>query len=179
MMTGMMAPRPKGLVSYWGYGDVDGEWYTRPSEHYRKAGLISKEEAYEGMTQQVVASETKGQGLDRGRLYHYYRQNGLWTKEVTGIDPAVEKGRLDAYCPVRNITESYPPMMMIHGTGDTDVPCEKSVEMAEQLRKHKVRCELVLVEGAGHVLYEGAKKEEVERARGRAREFIRQALAGC
>ena len=36
MMAGISEPRPKALVSYWGYGDVDGEWYTKPSEFYHK-----------------------------------------------------------------------------------------------------------------------------------------------
>src|SRR5262249_24426789 len=37
LMTGCcVKPRPRALVAFWGYGDVDGAWYTRPSEHYRK-----------------------------------------------------------------------------------------------------------------------------------------------
>ena len=50
MMAGLCEPRPKALVSYWGYGDVDGAWYTKPSEFYRKTvPLISKEKAYREM----------------------------------------------------------------------------------------------------------------------------------
>jgi hypothetical protein len=58
---------------------------------------------YKDMTPEVVAEPGAG-GLNRGRLYLYCRQNGLWTKEVTGFDPATEKNKLDPYCPVRNIT---------------------------------------------------------------------------
>ena len=43
MLEGM---KPRALVAYWGYGDVDGDWYTKPSEHYRKQPLVSKEEAF-------------------------------------------------------------------------------------------------------------------------------------
>src|SRR5205823_7955621 len=40
-------PRPTALVAYWGYGDVDGDWYTKPSDFYRKqVPLIDKEEAF-------------------------------------------------------------------------------------------------------------------------------------
>ena len=40
LMTGnRVKPRPTALVAYWGYGDVDGDWYTKPSEHYRKQPL--------------------------------------------------------------------------------------------------------------------------------------------
>ena len=39
LMTGIaVKPRPTALVAYWGYGDVDGDWYTKPSEFYRKQG---------------------------------------------------------------------------------------------------------------------------------------------
>src|SRR5438093_1260470 len=81
------------LVAYWGYGDVDGDWYTKPSEFYRKqVPLIDKADADKG----VGAKPTTGSedGIDmkaRGRFYLYLRQNGLWTKEVTGFDPATEK----------------------------------------------------------------------------------------
>jgi hypothetical protein len=30
----------------------------------------------------------------RGRYYLYLRQNGLWTKDVTGFDPAAERAKL-------------------------------------------------------------------------------------
>lgn len=32
--------RPTAIVSYWGFGDVDGDWTTKPSESYRKGKLI-------------------------------------------------------------------------------------------------------------------------------------------
>jgi acetyl esterase/lipase len=34
-MGARLKQKPQALVAYWGYGDVDGEWYTKPSEHYR------------------------------------------------------------------------------------------------------------------------------------------------
>ena len=37
MMTGIaIDPPPVALLAYWGYGDVDGPWYTEPSSHYRQ-----------------------------------------------------------------------------------------------------------------------------------------------
>ena len=174
MMTGIIEPRPKGLVAYYGYGDVDGRWYTTPSEHYRKQPLVTKEDAYKGMTPTVV-TESGQDGLDRGRLYLYFRQNGLWTKEVTGFDPATEPQKLDPFCPVRNITAEYPPIVMLHGAADTDVPCQKSVDMAEQLKMHHVHYELFTIPGAGHGL-RGGDTQMVEKAQARAREFIKAIL---
>ena len=174
MMTGIIEPRPKGLVAYYGYGDVDGPWYTTPSAHYRKQPLVSKADAYNGMTPEVVAEPVAG-GLNRGRLYLYFRQNGLWTREVTGFDPATERDKLDPYCPVRNITPKYPPIVMIHGTADTDVPCQESLDMAEQLKKNNVRYEMFAILGAGHGL-NGGDRQLVDKAMARAREFIRENL---
>jgi acetyl esterase/lipase len=174
MMAGILSPRPKGLVAYYGYGDVDGRWYITPSEHYRKQPLVSNEDAYKGMTPAAV-TEPGQDGLNRGQLYLYFRQNGLWTREVTGFDPATEKKKLAPYCPVRNITPQYPPIIMLHGTADTDVPCQESLDMAEQLKKNKVRYELFTIPGASHGLT-GGDRPMVDKAMARAREFIKEIL---
>src|SRR5262249_50270955 len=88
LLTGArVKPRPKALVAYWGYGDVDGDWYTKPSEHYRKQPLVSRDEAYKAVGGDVLTGTDGTSGKARGRFYLYLRQNGLWTKEVTGFDP--------------------------------------------------------------------------------------------
>jgi acetyl esterase/lipase len=178
MMTGIaVEPRPTALVAYWGYGDVDGDWYTKPSEHYRKTRpLVTKEEAYQGIGGAVTTGAvTKEQGQSRSRYYLYLRQNGLWTKEVTGFDPATEPRKLDPYCPVRNITGQYPPILMIHGTADTDVPHDLSANMAKELARHKVAHEFVSVPGAGHGL-SGGDKQLVADANAKALAFVRKHL---
>ena len=174
MMTGILTPRPKGLVAYYGYGDVDGPWYTTPSEHYRKQKLVTKEDAYKGITPEVVTEQAPGPS-DRGRLYLYFRQNGLWTKEVSGFDAATEKAKLDPYCPVRNITAKYPPIVMLHGTDDTDVPCQESRDMAEALKKAGVRFEFFEIPHGNHGLGQG-DKPAIDKAMARAREFIKEML---
>jgi acetyl esterase/lipase len=176
MMTGIcVTPRPKALVAYWGYGDVDGEWYTKPSEFYRKQPLVSKEEAYKAVGGPALTGTEGKPGQARGKFYLYLRQNGLWTKEVTGFDPATDRSKLDPYCPVRNISANYPPILMVHGTKDTDVPYELSANMAKELAKHKVSHELVTVPDAGHGLAGGDKKLVAE-AHEKAVEFIRKQL---
>jgi dipeptidyl aminopeptidase/acylaminoacyl peptidase len=171
-------PRPVALVAYWGYGDVDGDWYTKPSEHYRKqVPPVSKEEGYRAVGGEVLTG-TEGDGQKgRGRFYLYLRQNGLWTKEVTGFDPDKDRQELDAYCPVRNVSRAFPPTLLIHGTEDTDVPYEQSVVMAKELARHKVPHELITVKGAGHGLAGGDKKL-VGDAHEKAAAFIRRHLKG-
>lgn len=178
LMTGFrVKPRPKALVAYWGYGDVDGEWYTKPSDFYRKSTpLIAKEEAEKAVGGKVLSGTEGGeQQTARGRFYRYLRQNGLWTKEVTGFDPVKQRDKLDPYCPVRNVSPDYPPTLLLHGTEDTDVPYELSAAMAKELARHKVAHELVTVPGAGHGL-SGGDKQLVEKANARALVFIRQHL---
>lgn len=177
LMAGLRArPRPKALVAYWGYGDVDGEWYTKPSAHYRRQPLVSETEARAGIGREAITgSEANLDMRARGRFYLYLRQNGLWTKEVTGFDPATERSKLDPYCPVRNITQKYPPTMLVHGTEDTDVPYELSAAMSQEFSRHKVPHELVTVRGAGHGL-SGGDRRLVNEAHAKALAFIRAQL---
>ncbi len=179
LLSGLrVRPRPTALVAYWGYGDVDGPWYTQPSEHYRKnAPLIERDAAYKAVGGKVLTGTQGAEGKARGMFYLYLRQNGLWTKEVTGFDPAKDMQKLDPYCPVRNTTADYPPTMLVHGTTDTDVPYELSVNMARELAKHKVAHELVTVEGAGHGLA-GGDRQLVAAAHAKALDFIRAHLRG-
>jgi acetyl esterase/lipase len=173
MAGGRVNPRPRALVAYWGYGDVDGDWYTKPSDHYRKQPRVSKEEAYRAVGNRVITGDESDVNMrDRGRFYLYLRQNGLWTKEVTGFDPHTDRAKLDPYCPVRNVSPDYPPTLLIHGTEDTDVPFELSSEMAKELARHNVPHELITVPGAGHGLTGGDRKL-VQAAHQKALEFIR------
>jgi acetyl esterase/lipase len=171
------SPRPRALVAYWGYGDVDGPWYTKPSEHYRKTQpLVDRDEALRGVGGGGVLTGTDAQTQKaRGLYYLYLRQNGLWTREVTGFDPERDKDKLDPYCPVRTVTADYPPTLLVHGTKDTDVPYEQSAAMQRELARHKVEHELITVPGAGHGL-SGGNKAAVAVAHQRALEFLRSKL---
>ena len=179
MLTGIIIkPRPTALVSYCGYGDVDGAWYAQPSEHYRTKPLVSKERAYAGVYKGVLTNPPAGRQARnaRGRFYLYLRQNGLWPKEVTGFDPATQRDKLTPYCPVRNITPEYPPIAMVHGTKDTDVPYEQSANMAKELTARGVRHELLTIPNGGHGCRSG-DPTDVAKARTAALAFITEHLA--
>ena len=176
LLTGFrVGPRPKALVSYWGYGDVDGDWYAKPSAFYRTSGpLVDKEEAMRAVGGKILTG-TSGGRSPRGQYYLYLRQNGLWTKEVTGFEPGRDRDKLTPYCPVRNVTPEYPPTMLVHGTEDTDVPYEQSSAMARELARHGVAHELVTVSLAGHGLA-GGDKALTAQAHEKALAFIRRHL---
>jgi acetyl esterase/lipase len=162
-------PRPVALVSFWGYGDVAGAWYSQPDPFYSRMPRVSKEEAYKVVGRPVRSGST---GRDnRGSFYLYCRQQGLWPKEVTGYDPAKEPQAFDAFCPLRNVSRNYPPTLLIHGTNDTDVPYEQSELMAKELTRQGVEHELITVKDAGHGLA-GAKPDVVAATRDRAVAFL-------
>jgi acetyl esterase/lipase len=166
-------PRPTALVSFWGYGDIAGAWYSRPDPFYARMPLVPKEEAC-GAVGGPVLSESSGKN-NRHRYYLYCRQQGLWPNEVTGHDPDKEPRAFDAFCPIRNVTGKYPPTMLIHGTKDTDVPYEQSARMAQELSRQGVEHELRTIQDAGHGLA-GAKPAVVAEVHDAVLAFLKKHL---
>jgi acetyl esterase/lipase len=146
----LIEPRPAALISFWGYGDIAGPWYSRPDAFYRRQPLVTEAEARAAVGTTAVAQPTRGN--NRGRVYLYCRQNGLWPNEVAGHDPDTEPKAFDAFCPVRNLSAKHPPTLLIHGTKDTDVPHDQSVVMDRELARLGVPHEFISVTGGGHGL---------------------------
>ena len=148
LMAGVrLKPRPAAVVSFYGYGDIAGEWYSRPDPFYSRQPAVSKEQAYQVVGTGVIAEDPAAK---RERFYLYTRQQGLWPREVVGHDPDRERKLFDPLCPLRNVTADYPPTMLLHGDHDTDVPFEQSVLMAKELEHHGVQHELIAMPGKGH-----------------------------
>jgi pimeloyl-ACP methyl ester carboxylesterase len=158
LMTGFcVKPRPAALISLWGYGDIAGDWYIKPSEFYRQQPLVTKDEAWKGVSGPPVTSRARGD-KGSGRFYLHCRQQGLWTTNVAGIDPRTQDPALTPYCPARNVTRDYPPTILLHGTRDTDVPFEQSVEMDKELTRAGVEHKLIPIPNAGHGVGDGDPK---------------------
>jgi acetyl esterase/lipase len=148
LMAGfVLKPSPRAIVSFYGYGDISGEWYSRPDPFYNRQPLVSKEEAYKAVGTQIISDD---KDWSRMQFYLYTRQKGLWPMEVVGHDPDREPKVFDSYCPLRNITSDYPPTLLLHGDNDTDVPFEQSVLMSKELEHHGVQHELITIPGGGH-----------------------------
>jgi acetyl esterase/lipase len=60
--------------------------------------------------------------------------------------------------PLYNIHADAPPFLLVHGTEDELVPFAEAVGFAEALRAQGVRCDVLPVDGAGHV-FSGAAVE--------------------
>ncbi len=143
-----LRPRPKALVAFYGYGDIVGDWYRLPDPFYLKYPKVTKDQAIAGIGLQPVSEAPDEEA--RWPFYLYCRQQGLWPKEVVGIDPAEGLRKFDAYCPVRNVTKEYPPTMLLHGDKDTDVPFQQSVDMARELERAGIAYEFVPIPGGEH-----------------------------
>jgi acetyl esterase/lipase len=172
LMTGFrVKPRPRALVSYWGYGDITGAWYSRPDPFYLKQPAVSREEALASVGR--VALSEPPEKHDRFRFYLYCRQQGIWPQEVAGRDPDKENRWFDPYCPVRNVTREHPPTRLVHGTADTDVPYEQSKLMAKALGGAGVAHQLVTVPEGGHGIG-NISADERARIYGEAAAFLKQ-----
>lgn len=150
--------RPTAIVSYWGFGDIEGDWTTKPNEAYRKGNLIDKEVAYSGVGAEVLTSTNQQNGRGRSTFFLYLKQTGRWVKEVTGFDPVADRQKLTPFSPIRNLSSEYPPTMFLHGSKDSDVPVGQSLAMAKALKELGVPHELIVIENGGHGLWGGDRK---------------------
>ena len=165
-------PQPRALVSYYGYGDLAGDWYAKPDPFYSRLAAVPREEAYSAVGNGVVTG-TPGAN-QRGRFYLYCRQNGLWPKEVVGLDPAAQNKGFDPYCPLRNVRKGWPPTMLLHGDKDTDVPFAQSELMAAEYQRRGVKHEFVRIPGGGHGFDGRMEDPAAKGAFERAVEFLKR-----
>ncbi len=176
LMSGFcLHPRPKALVSFYGYGDISGEWYSRPDPFYNQQPAVSREAADQAVGSRVIA-EDDSHGK-REAFYLYCRQRGIWAKEVAGHDPDREPKALDPFCPIRNVTSDYSPALLLHGDKDTDVPFEQSALMAKELERHHVEHEFIPMPNRGHGFDRDMQAADITAAFDRVMAFLNKHLA--
>jgi acetyl esterase/lipase len=167
--------RPKAIVSFYGYGDIVGDWYTQPDPFYCAMPAVSLEESGWYRDGGAISEPYEGRGLDK--YYLYLRQHGLWPQAVSGHDPAQELPFFRAYCPVHNLTPAYPPTLLLHGDRDTDVPYEQSTLMAQALAQAGVEHRLITISGGGHGFDREMEAPAVREAFGSVLAFLQKHLA--
>jgi acetyl esterase/lipase len=170
----LFEPRPCAIASLFGFGDIAASWEADPSPYYRTMELQTREAAVESLA--APAIQDPSAGTDRSAFYLYCRQQGLWLEEVTGHDPAMEPTWFDRYCPVRNISSTYPSTILVHGTLDSDVPHEESARLAERLVTHGVGHQFISMPGVGHG-FAGASPEQVREAEAAVAAFLKRSAA--
>jgi alpha-L-fucosidase 2 len=93
-------------------------------------------------------------GIDARRLVLLGEDSGaqlsalLAAERPDGVIGAVLVGGL--YAPLTRIAPNMPPVLLVHGTADTEVPIEHAERYCAALDRAKGRCRLVAVDGASH-----------------------------
>ena len=176
LVTGYrVKPSPKALLAFWGYGDLVGDWYSRPSPHPRHHSTkITREEAFKQVSGSPVSDSRQRDG-NGGAFYQHCRQHGIWPEAVSGWNPHKEPKRFYPLMPLKNVTADYPPTFMIHGTADTDVPFEQFVLMADEFKKHAVPHQLASIPDGEHGLA-GGDAQLIDDAYTKAFSFLKQQM---
>ena len=144
LLTGYrLNPRPRAVVSFYGYGDITDAWCTQPSPFYSSKPAVTETDAFKALQTEIVAEPAGESARIRTELYTYARQRGVWPKLVSGHDPVTEPAWFSPYEPIRHITPNYPPTMLLQGEKDTDVPFEQAKALAQALSRNKVIHQLV------------------------------------
>jgi acetyl esterase/lipase len=168
-------PRVTGIVSLWGYGDLTGEWYTKPSPHPCHHVITpTADDAYRQVAGAPLCDDRRRSG-DGWVFYQFCRQRGLWPTAVSGWDPEREEDRFRAVMPIAQVTTDHPPTLLVHGELDTDVPHDRSVLMSAELAAHGVQHRLLSIPGAEHGL-DGADPKAVDGAIQETVTFLRNHL---
>ncbi|QHT61944.1 alpha/beta hydrolase [Paenibacillus lycopersici] len=170
LLAGTWELKPKAIVSFYGYGDIKGDWYTQPSAFYCSRPTVSRTEAFS----HAGESERTEGAFERFPFYLYCRQQGTWVREVSGLDPLLHERAVGAYNPVELLTPDYPPTLLLHGDQDTDVPYEQSVLMYKRLKEQGVPAKLITIEDADHAFDNRFEAPAVQQAFDTVIDFLRQ-----
>ena len=92
-----------------------------------------------------------------------------------GAQPCGTHWSQTPFMPAKNVTTKYPPTVLIHGTVDTDVPYEQSVEMADEFQRTGVEHRLISLEGGEHG-FGGADPKAIDDAYSAAITFLKSKL---
>jgi acetyl esterase/lipase len=167
-------PRPSAVVSLYGYGDISAPWYSEPDPYYCRQPRVSREQAMASVGTSPLGDD---QGDTRYWFYLYCRQRGVWPQEVVGFTPGIQARELAAWCPVLGIDEHTPPVLLLHGDQDTDVPCEQSVQMDHALALAGRRHHIIILPGEPHGFDNISGNAAAALAVRSAREFTDEHLA--
>lgn len=146
LLSGTFEVKPDAIVSFYGYGQVTGDWYRNPSPHFTSMTSVP-----EMLAKQLVQPNTIFSAPIERRyaIYLYCRQHGTWLDWVAGSD-AVDKSKLANYAPIELADTKYPATLLIHGDQDEDVPYAESVAMKKKLDSLSIPNELLTISQGKH-----------------------------
>jgi len=68
-------PRPAALVAFWGYGDLIGDWYSKPSPHPRHQRSKMTEEKVRKQVSGPAIANSKDRNGDGGAFYQFCKRS--------------------------------------------------------------------------------------------------------
>lgn len=79
---------------------------------------------------------------------------------MLGGPPETRSAKAMLASPVEHVHKAAPPLLIIHGDADDQVPVSQAMEMQSAYRRHEARVEMVVVKGANH---RAARRFDAER----------------
>ncbi len=147
LLSGTFHMKPKAIVSFYGYGNILGDWYTQPSPHFTRMTTVPKILA----DQLIQSAPISGAPIERRyAIYLYCRQQGTWLDYVTNWKPTADAAKLREYCPAEKVDAHYPTTLLLHGDDDEDVPYEESVNMNKQIQRTGGSSQLITIPRGRH-----------------------------
>ncbi|WP_102273728.1 alpha/beta hydrolase [Cytobacillus massiliigabonensis] len=169
LLSGTFQVRPNAIVSFYGYGDIAGDWSRQPSPYFSKMTAVP-----EVLVHQLIQKEALSEGPIERRfaIYLYCRQQGKWIDYLTGNKEEAP----DVFCPLKKIDKNYPPTLLLHGDADDDVPYEQSVFMREALNGAGIKNKLITIENGKHSFDENMKDPAVAETFKEVLRFLKESL---
>ncbi|WP_432353562.1 alpha/beta hydrolase [Sporosarcina sp. A2] len=143
LLAGTFDTKPDAIVSFYGYGQVTGDWYRNPSPHFTSMPTVPEVLAKQLIQPTPLASAPIER---RYAIYLYCRQQGEWLDWIAGSDVL----DLSQYAPIELADSQYPATLLIHGDKDEDVPYGESVAMKAKLESCGVTNELMTITKGKH-----------------------------
>ena len=106
LLASRVQPAPRAIASFWGYGDITRPWEAEPSAHYLGGDPVTAEQAWASVGTEVVSQTPEP--FSRADFYVWCRQQGRWLEEVVGRGLDGDPAGFDPWCPIRQITPSFP-----------------------------------------------------------------------
>ena len=77
-----------------------------------------------------------------------FLQSAVFEKLLGGDSPQSDMARLAS--PVAHVDDADPPMLVLHGNQDVDIPMQQSGQVADAYEEHGVEIQFHVIDGAGH-----------------------------
>lgn len=162
-----LTPPPRCILSISGYGELEDAEYLGENSFYRKIQPL--QDIGTVLAEVRPAPICQGDGQDRWRLYLMSRQYGKWLSMVYGTESPHD---VACFSPRRWMTADYPPVCLVHGKQDGDVPYHQTADTAQKLHALGAANVTVVTLEGGH----GIEENEREKAYPKISAFLTEWL---